>query len=98
MTTTQQAPDVQARAFSAPPKDFDPKTFNPKDPEQAWQKGDHIQGVSKEGIETVLEEAGPALKKLSAELDDLQEATAKLKNGVLGEEAIVPPDQHRHRT
>ena len=70
------------------PKGFDPKTFNPKDPAQAWQKGDHIQGVSKEGIETVLEEAGPALKKLSAELDDLQEATAKLKNGVLGEDNL----------
>ena len=70
------------------PKDFKPETFDPKDPAQAWQKGDHIQGVSKEGIETVLEEAGPALKKLSAELDDLQAATAKLKDGVLGEENL----------
>lgn len=66
--------------------EFDPKSFDPEHhPDQVYQPGESIQGVRAEGIDTLMEEAGPALKKLSAEIVELQAATTKLSDGFLND-------------
>jgi len=64
------------------PQGFDPDKFDPNDPKQAYQPNDKIMGVH---VGDITELAGPALEKLSKELDELQKATAKLSEGLLSD-------------
>jgi ABC-type transporter Mla subunit MlaD len=59
------------------------KVYDPADPNQTYEPGEAILGLHTAGIADIAEELGPAVKKLSAELDDVQAITTSLKNGVL---------------
>ena len=72
------------------PLDFDADHFNPADPQQAYQPGDKIMGTHTGDI---TELAGPALEKLSKELDELQKATAKLSDGLLSDANLITVHQ-----
>lgn len=68
-------------AIQTPP-DFKPDKFDPNDPKQAYQPGDNIVG---QHAGDLMEQVTPALKKLSDELDKLQDATVKLTEGLLSD-------------
>ena len=59
------------------------KVYDPADAGQTYEPGEAILGLHTAGIADIAEELGPAVKKLSAELDDVQAITTSLKDGVL---------------
>lgn len=59
------------------------KVYDPADPNQKYEAGEAILGLHTAGIADIAEALGPAVKKLSAELDDVQTITTSLKDGVL---------------
>ena len=67
------------------PEGFDPDKFNPEDPKQAYVANDKILGTHTGDL---METVTPVVKKLSDELDQLQDATGKLTEGILSDANI----------
>ena len=72
----------------SPPKYFDPKKFDAKDPKQTIPDGAWLKGTDVVDIADLMEPGKAALDKMAARLDDLQSVLVDVKTKILSPENV----------
>jgi len=67
-----------------PNENFDPKTYDPKDPNQIWHDKVVIQGTNESGLVALQKKGEIVLDQLNSEIVELKKVTVKINDDILG--------------